>query len=72
MALWRVKEQKHHTCNATNDSDYDIITEFKNDNKAHCYYASVMNVNYRTVLEKQVNGKWQYKAASCCSKHANT
>ena len=67
MALWRVKEQKHNICDATKDSDYDKITEFKNNSKAHHYYVSVFNSNYRTVLEEQVDDKWQYRAASCCS-----
>lgn len=65
--MWRIKEQKHHNRDATKDSDYDKITEFKNKNKAHHYYTSVFNNNYRTVLEEQVDSKWQYRAASCCS-----
>jgi hypothetical protein len=70
MGLWRIKEQKHSNCYATKDSDYDKITEFKNKNKAHHYYVSVFNNNYRTVLEEQVDNKWQYRAASCCSEFA--
>lgn len=68
--MWRVLEQNHHNCIATKDSDYDKIAEFKNDMKAHHYYVSVFNNNYKTVLEEQVNGKWQSKASSCCSKFA--
>ena len=70
MSLWRVKEQKYHNRNAIKDSDYDKITEFKNDDKASHYYTSVFNNNYRTVLEEQVDGKWQYRAASCCSEYS--
>lgn len=72
MKLWRVKEQKYHNKNATKDLDYDKITEFKNDMKAHHYYVSVFNDNYRTILEEQVDGKWQYRASSCCSNFANS
>lgn len=70
MNLWRIKEQKHCNCYATKDSDYDKITEFKNKDKANHYYVSVFNNNYTTVLKELVNGKWQYRAASCCSKFA--
>lgn len=68
--MWRIKEQKHHSRDAIKDSDYDKITEFKNEMKAHHYYASVFNSNYKTVLEECVNNKWQYRAASCCSELA--
>ncbi len=71
MKLWRVKEQKYHIKDATKDLDYDKITEFKNDMKAHNYYVSVFNDNFRTVLEEQADGKWQHRASSCCSNFAN-
>lgn len=32
---------------------------------------TAFNNNYRTVLEEQVDSKWQYRAASCCSKFAS-
>lgn len=70
MAMWRVLEQNHHNCTAIKDSDYDKITEFKNEGKANYYYVSVFDNNYRTVLEEFVDGKWKYRAASCCSKFA--
>lgn len=70
MSLWRIKEQKHHIRTATKDSDYDKITEFKNEDKAHYYYTSVFNNNYKTVLEEYEDGRWQYRAASCCSEYA--
>lgn len=70
MSLWRIKEQKHHIRTATKDSDYDKITEFKNKDKAYYYYTSVFNNNYRAVLEEYVDGKWQYRATSCCSEYA--
>ena len=64
------KGTKYHNLNATKDSDYDKITGFKNEMKAHHYYVSVFNSNYKTVLEECVNSKWQYRAASCCSEFA--
>ena len=70
MPLWRIKEQKHHIRTVTKDSEYDKITEFKNEDKAHCYYTSVFNDNYKTVLEEYVGNKWEYRAASCCSEYA--
>lgn len=65
--MWRVLEQNHHNCIANKDSDYDKITEFKNESKANYYYTSVFNSNYRTILQKKVNDKWEYRASSCCS-----
>lgn len=64
--MWRVLEQNRNNCIAIKDSDYNKITEFTNEDKANYYYTSVFNSNYRTVLEEKVDGKWEYRASSCC------
>lgn len=68
--MWRILEQVRSNCIATKDSDYDKITEFKNKMKAHHYYTSVFNNNYRTVYQELRNEKWESIASSCCSKYA--
>ena len=54
LRMWRVKEQKHDNCIATKDSDYDIISEFADEDKARRYYCFVCLHNFRVILEETV------------------
>ena len=63
--MWKVRIAKWNDNYHINDGDFDIVKEFKNEEKSSKFYCDSMNNNFFCDMTEFVNNKWEHRASSC-------